>query len=31
MTCELRLTWHEYIFARVYFDMSSKSIKEYSN
>jgi hypothetical protein len=31
MTCELLLTWKEYIFIKVYFDMSSKVVKEYSS
>ncbi len=31
MTCELLLTWEEYTFVKVYFDMSSKSIKEDSS
>jgi len=28
---ELLLTWQEYTFVKVYFDMSSKSIEKYSN
>jgi len=31
MTCELLLTWYEYICVKVYFDVSSKFIKQYLN